>query len=415
MKLRELHYGWVMVLVTACTLAIYGLTFYSFGVFLMPLTTEFNWDRGALSVAVSINMLVAGGLGPIAGKLSDKYGPRILVTLNGLLAGIAFLLLSQISSLWQVYLIWGLLVAVASSCCWTPIVSATPRWFVKKRGIAIGLVSAGWGVSGVIGPILAQWLISAYDWRQAYIVLGLITFVTIVPLAQFMKHSPERMGLMPYGGSGNVREGESLAATAEGISLKQAIKTSHFWLFGLILVCFFFCLQVIIVHIISYAVDVRIPATIAASTLSIIGVGSVIGRLFMGFVSARIRSKLALTACLAAATIALILLLFTKEVWILYVFAIIFGLAQGGIIPLLTIITAELFGLKSLGIILGSLTFLGMIGSALGAPLAGIIFDVRGSYSLAFLICVVLCALATILSLVLLRSEGKRSSLKEIK
>ena len=112
-----------MVLIGTCVLAIHALPIYSFGIFLKPLTMKFNWERGVLSAALPINMLIAGPLGILAGRLSDKYGPRILVTVNGVFTGIAFLLMSQIGSLWQVYLIWGLPMAIANSCCFIPITS----------------------------------------------------------------------------------------------------------------------------------------------------------------------------------------------------------------------------------------------------------------------------------------------------
>jgi len=396
-----------MVLIAACVLAAHALVVYAFGVFLRPITMEFEWDRGALSVAPSIAWLISGFLAILSGRLSDKYGPRLLVTANGLLAGIAFLLMSQISSLWQVWLIWGLLMGIAGSCCFTPITSTIPRWFTKKRGIAMGLAVTGFGLGGMISPPLAQWLISTYEWPQAFIILGLITLIIVIPLAQFMKHSPQRIGLKPYGENETVKDAQSPVSTTSSVSVKQAIKTSHFWLFGLILACFFFILQVITIHIYSHAVDIGVSATVAASILSIVAGSSIIGRLSMGFVSDRIGARRALSACLVIVTLALIWLLFAKEIWMLYMFAVLFGIAYGGIIPLQTLLTGELFGLKFLGTIMASIMLLGMVGGILGGPVAGSIFDVTESYSLAFLICVVLCALAITLSLILLRSRGK--------
>ncbi len=406
-KLRYLHYGWVMVLIAASALATHALIFFSFGVFLRPLTIEFGWERGALSAALSINMVIAGPLSILTGRLSDKYGPRLLVTANGLLTGMAFLLMSQISSLWQVYLIWGLLLAVAGSCLFIPVMSTIPRWFAEKKGIAIGIAVTGFGLGGVIAPPLAQWLISTYGWQQAYIILGLITLIIIAPLAQFMKHSPQRIGLKPYGENETVKDEQSLALAAEGLSFKQAIKTSRFWLFGAILFCFFFGLQVIIVHVIPHAVDIGISATGAASILSIIAGSSVIGRLSMGFISDKIGGRVSLSACLVMTTLALIWLLFSRDTWMFYLFAVLFGIAYGGVIPLEIALPAELFGLKFLGMTLAGLMIFFTIGGAIGAPLAGYIFDVTGSYSLAFLICVIVFALAITLSLILLRSKGK--------
>ena len=408
MRLKHLHYGWVVVIMGACIMAVHALAFYTFGIFLVPLTltAEFNWERGALSGAFSIAMLLSGLFSILSGRLSDKYGPRILVTLNGLLTGIGFLLMSQISSLRQVYLIWGLFMGIGGSCCFIPIVSTIPRWFTKKRGIAIGMTVAGFGLGGVIVPPLAQWLISAFGWRQAYLILGLIAFIVVIPLAQFMKHSPQRVGLKPYGEDETVKDEQPLVTG--GLSLTQAIKTRRFWIFGSMLFLFFFSEGAIIVHITPHAINIGIIAIIAASVTSIIAGGSVIGRLSMGFMSDKVGGRLVLIACLTSATLALVWLLFAREVWMLYVFAVIFGIGYGGIVVLQTVISAELFGLKFLGIILATLTLFATVGIALGSLLTGSIFDITGSYSLAFLICVIICALAIILSLILLKAKGWR-------
>ena len=407
MKLRHVHYGWVIVAISIGILVTYGLSLYSFGIFLKPITTELNWDRGALSGALSVTILVSGAASIVCGRLSDRYGPRPLVTIGVILTGISFLLTSQISALWHVYLIWGIGMGIGSAFCLIPVMSIIPRWFVKRRGMAMGLVMAGSALGGVIAPLLTQWLISARDWRYAYIILGLIIIVLAVPLAQFIKHSPQRAGLKPYGEDEITDDNQSPSSAAEGISLIQATRTSRFWLFGLIQVGFFFCMVAVMVHIFPHATDIGIPEVIAAGMLSFVSGIGIIGRLGIGFVADRIGSRLSLTLCLGLMTVALIWLLFAKEIWMFYVFAVLFGLANGGFMTLLTLVTAELFGLVSLGVVLGGLTFVGLIGEVIGAPLSGSIFDITGSYRIAFLISVGISAVAVILSLVLLRYKGK--------
>ena len=381
---------------------------YTFGVFLVPVTTELNWERGAISGAYSMYMLISGPLAILSGRLSDKYkhGARILVTFSGLLTGIGFLLMSQIKSLWQAYLILGFFMGIGSSCGSIPLNATIPRWFAKRRGIAVGIAIAGIGLGATIAPSLAQWLISAYGWRQAFLILGLITLIIVVPLAQFIKHSPQQIGLKPYGENGIIEDKQSLVT--EMGSFKQAIKTSHFWLLGLIRFCFVLYMQAVIIHLVPYAVDIGIPAIIAAGIMSIHAGVSVIGRLSMGFISDRIGGRLALSVSLITLTLALIWLPLAKEIWVFYIFAVVFGLAYGGVVPpLLTLLPAEFFGLKSLGIILGALNIFLTVGGSFGPPLAGSIFDVTGSYSLAFLIYIILSTLAFMLSLILLRSKGK--------
>ena len=271
----------------------------------------------------------------------------------------------------------------------------------------MGVTVAGLGLGGMISPPLAQWLISSYGWQQAYIILGLITFIIMIPLAQFMKHSPQRLGLSPYG-EDETTDKQPLASTAGGFSFKKAIKTGRFWVFGLTKFCYLFTEQVIIVHLVPCAIDIGISAIVAAGILSIIAGSSLISRFSMGFISDKVGARPTLTACLVMVTLAFIWLLFAKEIWMFYVFAVIFGIAYGGTIPIFPLILAELFGLASLGTIFGSTMFLGTIGGALGPPLAGTIFDVTRSYSLALLIGVIIGALAIILSLILLKAERWR-------
>ena len=401
-----MHYGWVMVLIAATVLAAHALTFYSFGVFLKPVTTEFGWERGAFSAALSISMVITGLLGILTGRLSDKYGPRLLVTANGLLTGIGFFLLSQISSLWQVYLIYGFLLAVAGSCCVVPITSTIPRWFAKRQGVAIGLTWTGIGLGGMLAPLLAQWVIDGYGWRQAYFVLGLINLIVVTLVAQFMKHRPQQIGLKPYGEKGADENVQTVASVAEDYSFKQAIKSGRFWMLGLILFTFVFTHNMMIAHIAPHVADTGISTTIAASIVSIFAATSLIGRNLVGFISGKMGARPSLSASFTMMTMVLIWLLFSGEAWMFYLFAVFYGIAYGSIVSLQTLITRELFGLKFLGMIFAGVMVFNTIGGAVGAPLAGYIFDVTGNYSLAFLICIILCALAVTLSLMLLRSKG---------
>ena len=408
--MRQLHYGWVIAFVGAAILATQALTLQVFGVFLIPLTEQFGWERGVLSGAYSMTFLLGGVLGIFAGRLSDSYGPRILLTVSGLIMGTALLLMSYVTSLWQVYLIWGLLLGVGRGCCLVPILSTVPRWFEEKRGIAVGITVAGIGLGGVIWPPLAQWLISSYGWARAFFILGLITFGLIVPLAQLIKQSPERTGVKAYGETADVIEEQPVAVTPS-LSLSQAIRTSRFWLLGLLHLCFLFSVQVANVHIVPYAQDIGFSEVVAASILSVLVGASTFGRLSMGFISDKIGGRWALSACLVMAILALTWLLFAQGAWLFYLFAAIFGLAWGGVVPLTTVVTAELFGLKHLGALIGSMLLIGSAGGSLGAPLAGVVFDITGGYSWAFLTCIILCAIAIIFSVILLRYKVEGSKI----
>jgi len=405
---NRLHYGWIVAIAGAGIQLAHALGVYSFGVFLRPITLEFGWERGALSIAASLAGVEMGFLAIITGKLSDKFGPRALVTLSGIILGTAFLLMTQVNSLWQVYLFWGFGMGTAASCAVVPILSTIPRWFSEKKGVAVSITAAGFGLGAMVSPLLTQILISSYGWRQSFIILGIIAWIITVPLAQLIKRNPEQMGIKPYGEAGGELDKET-DDSEQGLTFQEALKMRPFWIFGTIQALWFFCLQTIVVHITPHAIDVGIPEISAASILSLIAGTSVFGRLSIGFISDKLGAKLTITLCLIVATLALVWLLFASRIWAFYLFAICFGFAYGGFIPLLTVIPSELFGIRSLGVILGALIFYNHIGSSFGAPVSGYIFDTTGSYRWALVILVILCALATSLGIVLLkhRTKGK--------
>jgi MFS family permease len=413
MDLKKVNYSWVMVVVSASILIVIGLQFHCFGVFLKPMIAELEWDRAALSVGYAMMIIVAGPFGIIAGGLSDKYGPRLLVTVGGLATGAGFILTSLIETLWHMYLIWGILIGIGSVLCLLPILALVPKWFIKKRGIATGIVMAGLGVGGIVSPLLTQLLISAYGWRQAFIILGVITIVIITPLAQFMRQSPGRMGLKPYGGDEIIEDKQSSSSATEGLSPGRALRTSRFWLWGVIQAGMFFCMGAVGVHIVPHATDLGIPEIMAASILSISAGVGIFGRLSIGFISDRIGTRLTLSACLSLATLGIIWLLFANEIWMFYLYAVLQGLSFASVVTLLPVLTAEFFGVKSLGLMIGALTLVGIVGEALGPIITGRIFDVTESYRLAFLICVIMIAIALTLSLVLLRNTGRAGMVSE--
>jgi MFS family permease len=402
-----------MVAIFFGVLVTYGLTMFSFGIFLKPITLEFDWDRGALSGALSLSIVVGGGIGILSGRLTDRYGPRPIITIGVLLTGAAFFLMSQIRALWHVYLIMGILRGIGTSFSLIPVTAIIPRWFTKRRGIAMGIAMSGFGIGGIIAPPLTQWLISTYDWQWSCRILGLITLVIIIPVAQFLKHSPQQAGLKPYG-EGEIIEGkQSPSSSMKGLSLRQAIRTRGFWLFGLVQTFGLFCTSTVMVHIVPHASDIGIPEVSAASILSFIAGIAIIGRLIIGFISDKVGGRKALTVCLALMILPVVWLLFAEEMWMFYVFAVIFGFANGGFTTLFPVVTAELFGLASLGAIIGGFVIFATLGEALGAPISGTIFDVTGSYRLAFLTCIGTSTVAVIISVFLLRYKGKTSILNE--
>ena len=406
MALKRIQYGWVIVLVGAGILAACSLGSFTFGVFLRPLAVEFGWERGALSLAPSIASIVTGFSSIVTGKLCDKYGPRILVTFSGIMMGAGFMLMSQIGSLIQVYIIWGLCIGLAIGCSVVPIISTIPRWFVHNRSIAVGIVTAGFGLGAMVSPILAQALISASGLETSFLILAVVAWAFIIPLAQFIRQSPDRVDQRIYGELEDMEDKTKIWDYDKGLTLLRTLRTTPFWIFGAINFLWFFCLQGIVIHIIPRANDIGITDMVAASILSTMSAISVFGRLSIGFVSNVLGVRRSLSLCLLLGTLALWWLLFAQEIWALYIWAIFFGLAYGGLMPLVTLVPSELFGVKSLGVIIGIFLFFQTIGGAGGPPVAGYIFDTTGSYHLAFITIAAGCTIAAILGLFLLRYKA---------
>ncbi len=408
-KKPKFFYGYIIVIASFLTVAFSGGTWLNFGVFFTPLSTEFGWTRAMTSSAHSLTVVVFGLLGIVAGRLGDRFGPKVVLTAGGFLMGAGYILMSQTNSIWQLYLFYGVMVGIGLSPTFVIPMSTTARWFVKRRGMVTGIVLAGAGLLKTTSPPVVSWLISSYGWRISYIILGIVTLVFLIGSALFMKRDPSKMGLLPYGTS-EVKEGSSRSG-AKGFSLGQAIQTRQFWMLFVVLLGFGLYLQIIMVHIVPHAIDLGVSPAIAAGILAAYGGVNTGGMLVGGSISDKIGTKLTLITLLALTLVASLLLLVAESSWMLYLFAVIYGFAQGGLLVLASLIVAELFGLSSHGAILGSVFFAITIGGSVGAYLAGYIFDVTGSYQLAWPICSMLTVVGIISALLLktpaVKEEGK--------
>jgi MFS family permease len=392
----KISYGWIVVACSLVILVAFGTLTGTFSIFLEPLSNEFGWERGALSAAFSICTFLGGLFAIATGRLTDKYGPRILVTITGVITGVVMFCMAEVSALWQVYLLWGVLGAVAMSCCIVPLSSTIPRWFTAKRGLAISMGIIGMALGGVIWPVLAQSLINSFEWQQAFRIMGIIAFAGIIIPAQFLKSAPSHIQT-----AGNDTAGKPAAAIF-GLTLKQSIKTTRFWIFGIILLLHNFYIMMVLVHLVPYATDTGISPLTAASALSIFIAVSLGAQLVAAFVVDKLGGVKVLVFSLVAAMLSLLLLPFTVSTVLIFMFAIILGIT-GAMNTLQMIVTVELFGTKHIGTVMGVVLFFGTLGGALGPLFAGGIYDTAGSYMPAFITCSCIGVTVFILSLVLLR------------
>ena len=392
-------YGYVIVLASFAILVIARGGLYSFGVFFEPVLVEFGWTRALTSGAYSLNMLLSGLLVMGAGKLNDRFGPRLALTAAGLLWGLGYLLMSQVSAIWQLYLFYGGIMGIGFSGYIVPLISTIARWFVRRRGLMTGIVMAGIGAGTMIMPLLAGWFISSYGWRLSFTALGIISLVFIIAAAQFLRRDPQSRGQLPYGETELEQESPNIADS--GFSLREAIRTRQLWMLWVIFLSVGFSMLTVMVHIVIHATGLGIPAASAVNILSIAGGVNIAGRIIMGSATDRIGNRPVLIIGLIILLASLVWLQFAKELWMLYLFAALFGFAWGGSLVPVSPIVAELFGLRSHGVLLGFVDAGITVGGTIGPVLVGYIFDITGSYQLGFLICAMVIVIGLILALFL--------------
>lgn len=402
---QRFFYGYFVVVAAFLIMFVLYAVYYAFGVFFKPVLQEFGWSRAMTSGAFSLSSIIYGLLGIAMGGLTDKFGPRMVMTLCGLLLGVGYFLMSQLSAVWQLYLFYGVIVGIGMGGSFVPLLSTVARWFVERRGMMTGIVTAGIGIGALIGPPVASQLIATYGWRVSYAILGSIVLAVTVLSAQFMKRDPAQMGQVAYGR--NQGEQKGLHPGVDGLSLMEAVYSSQFWVFLAIFFCFGFCLFAIMVHIAPHATELGISAASAANILASIGGVSIVGKLLLGRAGDIIGSRQTLIIGFILLSAALFWLVPAKMVWTLYSFAFVFGFAYGGIVVSEPPLVAVLFGLRSLGLILGLISFSFTIGGAIGPFVAGYIFDATGGYQLAFLVCAALSSAGLILTTVLKQRRVK--------
>ena len=399
LKKPPLFYGY-MVAAGCFAIQATGIgTHVAFGIFFKPLLADFGWPRASLAGAHSLAFVLSGFIGIFVGRLNDRFGPRVLMTVTALFFGAGLFLLSTVNSLWQVYLFYGIMVGIGLSPVDVIALSTTARWFVRRRGLMSGMVKVGTGAGQFFLPLASSFLILTYGWRTSYILLAVFATLMLAGMGQVLRRDPSQMGLLP---DGDTRIGSAASASAEkGVSLSEALRTRQFWTICFTNLTIVFCLMLIMLHITPHAMDIGIPATTAAGILSAIAGASIIGRLFVGFVADRLGYRTCMICCFSVLISAFLWLQLADQLWMLYLFALFYGMGHGGHFTLISPLVAEHFGIRSHGVLFGIVLFAGTFGGALGPILAGRLFDITGTYNIAFWICAAVgsMALGLILSL----------------
>lgn len=359
----------------------YG-TQYAFGVFFAALVSEFGWSRASLSGVFSLYAFVYSVFALVAGRLTDRWGPRTVISIGGALLGIGLMLMSRVEALWQPYLLYGTVAALGMSTAYVPCNATVARWFTRRRGIAVGLASAGGSLGTFLLPPVAHFLVSRLDWRWAYVVFGAAVLVALNALALLMRRDPETMGLLP---DGRPADGASGARShSGGWTVERAVRTRSFWLLYGVFTATWIPVFIPLVHLVPLARGLGIDALLAATLVSALGGSAMVGRLTMGALSDRVGRRAALGLALALQAVAFVAFSRAATLPGLYAASLAFGFAYGAASTLFTATVADFFGREHAASLAGLLFALAGSMAACGPIAAGLIYDRLGDYRLAW-------------------------------
>jgi len=388
----RIFYGWFVVAGTfAVTFVGFGCA-YSFSAFLLPLQHDFAASRGSISLVFSIAGFLYFGLGVISGPLADRYGSRLLAVIGMILTGAGLMVASVAQTLLQVYLAYGLGVGLGIGCSYVPAVAAVQRWFWRRRGFASGLAVSGIGVGTLVVPPLTKLMIDAFDWRETYLILGIVTIVIGAGMALLIEDDPSGRGL---GVDGDPPAAQAPAPAGGGGAIRSAIASRRF--FGLYAACFIcsFGLFVPFVHLVPYALDHGISSSVAVLLVGAIGVGSTAGRFLFGGMADRLGRPLSFLIMFVGMGFSFVIWLFSTSAWPLAVFALVYGIFYGGFVALAPAVVIDYFGARQASSLIGIVYTSVAFGTLIGPSAAGFVFDVSHSYTLPILLSIGVYVLAT--------------------
>jgi MFS family permease len=388
----RIFYGWFVVAGTfAVTFVGFGCA-YSFSAFLLPLQHDFAASRGSIALVFSIAGFFYFALGVITGPLADRFGSRPLAVIGMILAGAGLMVASVAQTLLQVYLAYGLGVGLGIGCSYVPAVAAVQRWFLRRRGFASGLAVSGIGVGTLVVPPLAKLLIDAFDWRETYLILGIVAIIVGAGLAMLIEDDPSRRGL---GVDGDPPAAAATASAAAAGAIRSVVTSRRF--IGLYAACFIcsFGLFVPFVHLVPYALDHGVASSAAVLMVGAIGVGSTAGRFMLGGMADRLGRPLSFLLMFVGMGLSFVIWLFSVSLWPLAAFALVFGVFYGGFVALAPAVIIDYFGGRQASSLIGIVYTSVAFGTLIGPSAAGFVFDVSHSYTLPILLSIGVYVVAT--------------------
>ncbi len=386
-------YGWIIVAGAFFgAFASGGIQGFTFSVFLKPMSEDLGWDRAALTAGVAVNTLVASFIAPLFGYIVDRHGPRPLMAAAAVVGGIAAFLLSQVTQLWQFYLIFAVAGIFGGAALGEVVTQSTVvKWFVRRRGRAVAFGSMGGAASGALLSPIMIFIVDNSGWRDGWVLMAVLFFLILLPVSYLMIRRPEDVGLKPDGDESldTIRSGDG-ADTERSWTLQQALRDKSLWLLTGALTVVGLCVSSVVIHEVSYITDRGFSKATAALVLSTHATMASVGRLLWGFIVERVKVRYAMAAVYILCGTSLVLLVTAEVAALLLVFAVVYGLSIGGYSVTTAVAFANYYGRDHVGSIRGAISPLVTGSVALGPVLIARGYDIQGTYNSGFLAMVAL-------------------------
>jgi len=391
-------YGWVVVAVGFVTLGVSFGLWYSFSVFFLSIIQEFGWTRTVASSIFSVFILSQAATGLMTGHLQDRFGPRLVIPLGAVILSVCLFFTSRAHSLWHFYVAYGVFAAAGVSLLgFSSHAAFIPKWFVRKRGLALGVTMSGIGFGMLFLIPSVEWSIGLFGWRNTYLFLAGLALLLVAPLGSvFLRRCPEDINLIPDGDSPDQSSRERPASVivkvvdavwaAEDWTPKKALRTGRFWF---VLIAFFFgswVYQATLLHSISAMVDAGLQRDAAAAYFGVLGIAGAVGKILFGHLSDVYGREKINTFASAVTALGLVCLMRIAGVngILPMLFAILFGLGYGAAAPLFPSVSADIFLGRSFGLIFAVIYVGAGLGGSTGPLITGYLRDISGSYMLPF-------------------------------
>jgi sugar phosphate permease len=381
---KRIYYGWVIVGVTALVLLVAAGVRAASAVLITPLEDDLGWSRSAISFAIFVSLVAYGLAGPAAGALLDRYGPRWIMLIGLALTALSALLTAVMTALWQFSAVWGVLGGFGTGVVAAVLGAAVAnRWFVRRRGLAVGIFGAATSAGQLIFVPLLIWVVGVAGWRAAVALLAILTVALLPAVVTLMRDDPADVGLRPLGGT-DTSAAVQVAQTS-GV-MRGVVRVPEFWLLaGSFFICGATSIGLIGTHFLPHADDEGIRASTAAAVLSVMGAMNFAGTIASGWLTDRYDPRKLLAGYYTFRGLSLLLLPFVTSVNGLLVFAVFFGLDYIATVPPTVALSADIFGRRNIGTVFGWIFAAHMIGAAVAAWLSGVARDALGDYAPAFL------------------------------